>query len=108
MDLLDYHRGRLSARRLRVLLAHLPRDSALVRAMHGDAAQWGVAEHLLALVADHQAVGNWLFASAHTDRKRRAPSPPSPVPRPEGHPGRSTAATVPEATDRQLRDFFGT
>jgi len=42
VDLLDAHRGRLSRRRLRVLIQHLPRDAALVRALHGDEAEWGL------------------------------------------------------------------
>jgi len=33
VDLLDYHRGSLSLRRLGVLIKHLPADSALVRAL---------------------------------------------------------------------------
>ncbi|KJK57549.1 hypothetical protein [Saccharothrix sp. ST-888] len=33
LDLLDYHRGAMSARRLRVLVQHLPEESALGRAL---------------------------------------------------------------------------
>ncbi|MGK4584545.1 hypothetical protein [Kitasatospora sp. HPMI-4] len=38
LDLLDYHRGSMSARRLRVLVRHLPEDSALGRALRASGA----------------------------------------------------------------------
>ncbi|MFI1051099.1 hypothetical protein ACH4U3_35995 [Streptomyces griseoruber] len=81
MDLLDWHRDRLSARRLAVLVAHLPRDSALNRELHGDAAEWSVTDHLLAAAVDHLAAANWMFASVNSDEDDQ-PDPPVPVPRP--------------------------
>ncbi|MEU1513974.1 hypothetical protein ABZ490_17740 [Streptomyces sp. NPDC005811] len=81
MDLLDWHRDRLSARRLAVLVAQLPRDSALNRELHGDAAEWSVTDHLLAAVVDHLAAANWMFASVNSDEGDQ-PDPPVPVPRP--------------------------
>ncbi|TQN33573.1 hypothetical protein FHX37_3599 [Haloactinospora alba] len=107
MDLLDYYRGTVSARRLRVLLRHLPRDSALARAVHGDAAEWGVGEHLLALAADHLATANWLFVSANSGRKQKPPPRPDPVPRPEPGAAPRRARSRPEATAQDLRAFFG-
>ncbi len=81
IDLLDWHRDRLSARRLAVLVAHLPRDSALNRELHGDAAEWSVTDHLLAAAVDHLAAANWMFASVNSDEGDQ-PDPPVPVPRP--------------------------
>ncbi|WP_199745348.1 hypothetical protein [Amycolatopsis sp. WAC 04182] len=103
MDLLDYYRGRLSPRRLRVLIRHLPRESALVRALHGDVAGWGIAEHLLAGAVDELAVGNWLFVTANSDENAERPERPRPVPRPGVEEEEEVVATTPE----QLAAFFG-
>lgn len=48
MDLCDLYRGKLSHRRLIVLIRNLPRDSALVTAMNEGQPVWSPAEHLLA------------------------------------------------------------
>ncbi|MQY07758.1 hypothetical protein [Actinomadura macrotermitis] len=82
MDLLDYHRGTLSARRVRVLVQHLPRDSAFVQELQGEEAQWGLGEHLMASAVDQLAIGNWLFTAAHTAEHDTVPDPPVPLPRP--------------------------
>jgi hypothetical protein len=103
VDLLDRYRGRLSARRLRVLIEHLPRDSALVRALHGEDAEWGLPEHLLAATVDQLAVGNWLFASAHTPENASPPERPTPVSRP----GIDEPEPAETATPQQLAAFFG-
>jgi len=105
VDLLDYHRGRLTARRLRVLIQHLPRDAALVRAVHGEDAGWGLTEHLLAAAVDHLAAGNWMFAAVHTAEDGDPPERPEPVRRP----GLDVVdAGVPAATPAQIAAFFGT
>jgi hypothetical protein len=104
VDLLDYHRGRLSARRLRVLVQHLPKEAALVRAVRGEEAEWGLAEHLLATAVDQLAAGNWLFAAAHTPEDRDPPQRPQPVPRP-GVDG--TTDDAPTATPAEIAAFFG-
>jgi hypothetical protein len=103
VDLLDYYRGTLSARRLRVLIRHLPRESALVRALHGDVADWGLAEHLLAGAVDELAVGNWLFATANSDENADPPERPRPVPRPGAEEEEEVVVTTPA----QLAAFFG-
>ena len=104
VDLLDYHRGRLSARRLRVLIQHLPRDAALVRAVHGEDVEWGLTEHLLATAVDQLATGNWLFATAHMPEQASPPERPRPVPRPGIETGDDSA---PAATPEQIAAFFG-
>jgi hypothetical protein len=101
VDLLDYHRGTLSARRLRVLVEHLPRDAALVRALHGERADWGLAEHLLAATVDQLATGNWLFVAANRDEHADVPERPKPVPRP------GIEDEDPGATPEQIAAFFG-
>lgn len=87
MDLLDRHRGRLSSRRLAVLVKHLPRDSAINRDLHGESAEWSVTDHLLAAVVDHLAAANWMFACVNTDEDSDPPEHPVPVPRPGDEPG---------------------
>ncbi|MFF8969755.1 hypothetical protein [Streptomyces sp. NPDC014995] len=95
MDLLDWHRDRLSARRLSVLIQHLPRDSALNRDLHGEAADWSVTDHLLAAAVDHLAAANWMFACVNTAEDGDQPEPPAPVPRP----GDGAAETRPEGEE---------
>lgn len=48
IDVLDFYRGTLSARRLGVLVRQLPVESALVRALNDGRTPWGNVEHLLA------------------------------------------------------------
>ncbi|GAA4819468.1 hypothetical protein [Streptomyces ziwulingensis] len=64
-----------------MLIKHLPRDSALNRDLHGEAADWSVTDHLLAAVVDHLAAANWMFASVNSEEGDQ-PEPPVPVPRP--------------------------
>lgn len=104
MDLLDYYRGRLSPRRLRVLIQHLPRQAALVREMHGGDVEWGLSEHLLAAAVDHLAAANWLFASANTPEGTEPPERPEPVPRPGIA---ADGSSTPPATPDQIAAFFG-
>nr|WP_097257312.1 hypothetical protein [Streptomyces sp. Ag109_G2-15] len=82
VDLLDWHRGRLTSRRLAVLVRHLPRDSALLRELHGEAAEWSVTDHLLAATVDQLAEANWMFATVNRDEDSEPPEYPRPVPRP--------------------------
>lgn len=48
MDLLDFYRGTLSARRLGVLVRQLPSESALSRALNGNEPPWQRTDHLIA------------------------------------------------------------
>ncbi|MEV0494788.1 hypothetical protein [Streptomyces atratus] len=82
MDLLDWYRGRLSSRRLAVLVRHLPRDSALAHSLHGEASEWTTTDHLLAVVVDQLAEANWMFATVNRDEDTEPIDPPQPVPRP--------------------------
>ncbi|MDX3694061.1 hypothetical protein PV726_27740 [Streptomyces europaeiscabiei] len=82
MDLLDWHRGRLSSRRLAVLVKHLPRDSATLQKLHGEASQWSVGDYLLASVVDRLAEANWMFATVNRDEDADPLDHPEPVPRP--------------------------
>ncbi|MEU6957407.1 hypothetical protein [Streptomyces sp. NPDC045714] len=106
MDLLDWHRGRLTSRRLAVLVKHMPRDSAVAQELHGEASEWNVSDYLLAAAVDHLAAANWMFASVNTDEDAEQPPPPVPVPRP-GEASAGAAADEPEPPSRgDLLRFF--
>lgn len=51
VDLLDFWRGKITPRRLLLLIKHLPRESPFVQAV-APAAKWGPTEHLLADLYD--------------------------------------------------------
>lgn len=114
--MLDWYRGALSSRRVAVLIKHLPSDSAVLRELHGEAAEWSVSDHLLAAAVDHLAVANWMFASVNTGEDDDPPEPPTPIPRPGGPerdeeggkggtPDTGDDATAP--SPHQLAHFFG-
>ncbi|MER5782457.1 hypothetical protein ABT104_12135 [Streptomyces mobaraensis] len=112
MDLLDWHRGRLTSRRLTVLIKHLPRDSAVNRDLHGEATDWGPAEHLLAATVDHLAVANWMTVTLHSEEDAEPVPYPEPVPRPTASlstepPGSPTEKESLPLPDRnELAQFF--
>lgn len=62
-------------RRFGVLLRHLPPDSAFARLQLGEAAGWGIAEHLLAAAVDALHGANWQRSGGKRAR-------PKPIPRP--------------------------
>ncbi|WP_374005169.1 hypothetical protein [Streptomyces ipomoeae] len=90
MDLLDWHRGRLSSRRLSVLVKYLPRDSATLQELHGEAANWSVTDYLLANVVDQLSEANWMFATVNRDEDAEPLEYPRPVPRPGTETGTET------------------
>lgn len=107
-DLLDWHRGTLSSRRLAVLVRHLPPQSSFVRAREGEHAEWSLTDHLLAAAVDHLAIGNWMFASVNRDEYADPPDVPDPVPRP----GQAGQDPEPPGAERgpsgaELARFFG-
>lgn len=54
-----------------MLIRYLPRESATVRAQHGDTVAWGATEHLLAAAVDALRVANW----QRTGKKAGRPKP---------------------------------
>ncbi|MFI8941149.1 hypothetical protein [Streptomyces syringium] len=82
MDLLDWHRGSLSTRRLSVLVKHMPRDSAVNRDLYGEAVEWDSSTHLLAAVVDHLAVANWMTGTINGGEDSEPLDFPEPAPRP--------------------------
>ncbi|MFD7339277.1 hypothetical protein ACFV98_25170 [Streptomyces violascens] len=116
MDLLDWHRGAVSSRRLAVLVKHLPRDSAVNRDLHGEAVEWDASTHLLAATVDHLAVANWMTATINSGEDADPLEYPEGVPRPSLSMGTSpqdsaddVGITDPPAelpTPAQLSQFF--
>lgn len=64
----DLGTDRLPYRRLGVLLAHLPRESAYVQAVAGPVALWGQTEHLLATIVDTIVQLNHNYVQAHSKK----------------------------------------
>lgn len=75
LDLNDLGTERLSWRRLRAVLRHLPHTSATSQALHGDAVVWTSTDHLLAAAVDALNIANW----QRTGKKQNRPKP---IPRP--------------------------
>ncbi|WP_093799562.1 hypothetical protein [Streptomyces sp. Wb2n-11] len=100
----------MTSRRLSVLLKHLPRDSAVARELHGEAAEWSVSDYLLATTVDQLAEANWMFATVNQDEDAERLDFPAPVPRPGAEPAAEAPAVEPEAPGpgpAQLVSFFG-
>lgn len=80
--------------RFSVLVRHLPRDSAVNRAVYGEVVAWGAVEHLLADLRDLLIAANW----------QRSGDPkiprPEPIPRPGMRPQRDERKT--ELTQEQI------
>lgn len=93
MDLLDLHRGRLSWRRLRVLIEHLPPESATMTAIRNahpdvvssdaDPAQgrWSQDQMLLAQLVDEIRWLRWITVATNSSAGNTPPQP-EPMPRP--------------------------
>ncbi|MEU0831035.1 hypothetical protein ACNPQM_08165 [Streptomyces sp. NPDC056231] len=79
-----------------MLVQHLPRDSALARDLHGEAAEWSVTDHLLANAVDQLTVANWMFATVNRDMDSEPLDCPEPTPRPGTTP--DADSTAPEDT----------
>lgn len=71
--------GVLSWMDLLAYVRQLPPDSATARAAEGDAAGWGVGEHLLANVIDLLAAGNWQRSGSKRNKPKpmKRPQPPT-------------------------------
>ncbi|GGR74850.1 hypothetical protein GCM10010284_04510 [Streptomyces rubiginosohelvolus] len=93
-----------------MLLRHLPRDSAVARELHGEAAEWSVSDYLLATAVDQLAEANWMFATVNQDEDAEALEYPVPVSRPGAEPAADESAAEPQPAGpgpAQLASFFG-
>ncbi len=71
----EWYAGRMSLRRLWVLVSNLPSDSATNEALSGgrEVAAWTITVELLAQAVDRLAVIDYHYSSAHS--KNRLPEP---------------------------------
>ena len=81
IDLLDFFRGRMSARRLWVLIKGLVEDpkTNTARAVGGP---WALETMLLAAVVDDLRLGNYILAAANSAKGKNPLPMPKPIPRP--------------------------
>lgn len=102
IELVDLFRGRLSWRRLGVLVEHLPDTNATRRSLGDDAADWGLTEHLLAAAVDCLRAANWQRSG-----KGRQPKP---IPRPgvqsEPRPVARHGHVDPDRSPAEVAAFF--
>ncbi|MGW3232472.1 hypothetical protein [Kitasatospora sp. NPDC001095] len=107
VDLLDLWRGRLSLRRVHVLISslmHKPGRSVLLAELD-ETTQWGTAEHLMARVSDALELSNYLFIKANSESSADLPIP-EPIPRPGAEALELPAPEPDFASGDQLADFF--
>jgi hypothetical protein len=123
VDLLDVYRGALSWRRLRVLLQHLPPESATWTALRNAAPEeelaeqaeqgeperdrWSKLEHLVATVADRLARVEYVLICANTDKKSKRPAAPEPIRRPGSRPPRPKPKLTDTSADRLFQLING-
>lgn len=117
IELTDLWRGRLTLRRLRVLVDHLPSDSATARSIAGfrpsDAlAGWGLTQLLIARLWDELAAYRWQWEAVHSKKGRpQRPAPEPLVPRLEEPPSSpssrdgGSADVIPLVSPHRLGDF---
>ena len=96
VDLRDVGTPDLTWRRLRVLIQHLPADSALSRSVHGDAVEWGASEHLLANIFDAISALVWQGGNPKKNPK------PKPIPRPGDKRAKKRRQLPPDEVRRRL------
>lgn len=88
-DLCDVWRGRLTLRKVRVLIDGLPMDSRTASALagvSGPMAEWSLRDLLLGYMADEMARYRWQWEQAHRDPKavgKQRDVPKSVLPQPE-------------------------
>ena len=101
LDLLDLFRGRLTWRKLGVLVRHLPLDSATVQAQLGYEPASRV-EHLLYGLFDATQFANWQRVAMQTKKSKRSPAPKR-LPRPGERAASPTGLPVTDLRDFQQR-----
>lgn len=107
VDLLDLWRGRLSLRRIGVLIKSLmakPGRSTLLQALDGRT-QWAESNYFLARISDSLELSNFLFIKANSNETDDLEFP-VPIPRP-GEPEPVQPEPYDMSTPQEVHAFFG-
>ncbi|MGV9693326.1 hypothetical protein ACWDUX_29950 [Streptomyces sp. NPDC003444] len=106
VDLLDLWHGRLSIRRIGVLVKSLlrkPGRSTLAMVMD-ETAEWGTTDHLLARISDALETSNYMFLQVNSAEDAEIPLP-EPIPRP-GQEAEEVETTYDYASGDEVATFF--
>ncbi|MFD5308182.1 hypothetical protein [Streptomyces ardesiacus] len=85
VDLLDLWRGKITPRKLDVMIRGLPPDSATRIAMNGKEPLWSRTDYILADLIDSNNAVAWLVANQDVPATRKSTFP-DPYPRPGDQP----------------------
>jgi hypothetical protein len=113
----------MSWRRLRILIQHLPPESATWTALRNtmdpdelaeqgekgepEKARWSQLEQLVAVVADRVAHMEWALWTVNIEKKSQRPDPPEPIRRPGAKPRRAKAKLTEKSADTLLKLIQG-
>lgn len=107
-DLCDLWRGRLTIRKLRVLIDGLPPDSATVRALSevdDRFAGWTLTDVLMGRLVDQLALFHWHYEQVHREKKAETrPRPKSVLPDPTT--AKSNNSDIPVVSPHALGGFL--
>lgn len=108
VDLLDLWRGRLSLRRVSVLIGSLLRQTgrSVLAAACDEAAEWSETDYILARVSDALELSNWLFIQANSGEGGEDIPLPAPLPRPGQEESEPEPVTQQCASTDEVVDFF--
>jgi hypothetical protein len=81
IDLLDFFRGKINARRMWVLIKGLVADPS-TNTHRSIGGPWSLADLLLAAVVDDVRLGNYILAAANSPKGKNPLPLPKPIPRP--------------------------
>lgn len=106
VDLCDLWRGRLSLRRIAVLVRSLARrhGRSSLAAVMDEAAEWDTSDYLLARISDALEMSNYLFMKANASDSSNLPLP-EPLPRP-GHEYEEQGPAYEHASGEEVSNFF--
>lgn len=84
----------------------MPQDSAVARSVHGEKADWSIAEHLTASVVDELRALNYQTALSRMGKKGRQLKPPKPLPRPGFKPADGLRFGDAKKTPQEMRELL--
>jgi len=113
----------MSWRRLRVLIQHLPPESATWTALRNaipeaelaaqadkgepEKGRWSQQEQLLAAAVDAIRRLEWVLICVNTEKKSKRPDPPEPMRRPGAGPKKTRAQLTEKSADKLLKLLQG-